>query len=117
MAGGEAFDRSLAALAPFGRLVAYGVASGEGNTVRSGQLMRASRSVVGFWLMHCLGRPAMVDEALADLFARVARGELRVVAGPAYPLAEAARAQLDLAERRTIGKVTLDPTVQGPDPG
>jgi NADPH2:quinone reductase len=117
MAGGEAFDRSLAALAPFGRLVTYGIASGESNTVRSGDLMRTSRSVVGFWLTHCLGRPAMIDEALADLFARVARGELRVVAGPAYPLADAARAQLDLAERRTTGKVTLDPTVQPREPG
>jgi len=109
MAGGEVFERSLQALAPFGRLVTYGIASGEPNTVRSGDLMRGSRSVVGFWLMHCLGRPAMVDEALADLFARVARGELRVVAGPAYPLAQAAQAQLDLAQRRTTGKVTLDP--------
>jgi NADPH2:quinone reductase len=111
MSGGEVFDRSLAALAPFGRLVTYGISSGDANTVRSASLMRHSRSVVGFWLMHCLGRPAMVDEALADLFARVARGELRVVAGPAYPLADAARAQRDLAERRTTGKVTLDPTV------
>lgn len=109
MAGGAVFDASLDALAPFGRLVAYGIASREQNTLRSGALMRRSRAVVGFWLMHCLGRPAMVDEALADLFARVARGELRVVAGPAYPLADAARAQADLAERRTTGKVTLDP--------
>ncbi|HEV7804481.1 MAG TPA: zinc-binding dehydrogenase, partial [Solirubrobacteraceae bacterium] len=112
MAGGEVFDRSLAALAPFGRLVTYGISSGERNSVRSGDLMRRSRSVIGFWLMHCLGRPAMIDEALADLFARVARGELRAVAGPAYPLADAAQAQRDLAERRTTGKVTLDPTVQ-----
>jgi NADPH2:quinone reductase len=111
LAGGAIFDASLAALAPFGRLVTYGIASGEANTVRSGHLMRRSRSVVGFWLMHCLGRPAMVDEALADLFARVARGELRVVAGPAYPLAEAAQAQIDLAARRTTGKVTLDPAI------
>jgi NADPH2:quinone reductase len=110
MVGGEVFDRSLAALAPFGRLVTYGMSSGEPNTVRSGDLMRRSRSVVGFWLVHCLGRPAMIDEALADLFARVARGELRVVSGPSYPLADAARAQRDLAERRTIGKVTLDPS-------
>ncbi len=111
MTGGAVFDASLAALAPFGRLVTYGISSSEPNTVRSGSLLRRSRSVVGFWLMHCLGRPAMVDEALADLFARVARGELRVVAGPAYPLADAARAQVDLAARRTTGKVTLDPTV------
>ena len=110
MAGGAVFDASLAALAPFGRLVVYGIASGEGNTVRSGSLMRGSRAVVGFWMAHCLGRPAMVDDALADLFERVARGELRVVTGPAYPLGQAAQAQTDLVARRTTGKVTLDPT-------
>ena len=110
MAGGRVFDESLEALGPFGRLVTYGIASGESNTVRSGDLMRSSRSVVGFWLMHCIGRPTMLDEALADLFARLSRGELRVVTGPAYPLGEAARAQADLAARRTTGKVTLDPT-------
>jgi NADPH2:quinone reductase len=109
MAGGPVFDASLAALAPFGRLVVYGIASHEANTVRSGDLMRRSRAVVGFWLMHCIGRPTMIDEALADLFERVARGELRVVTGPAYPLEQAAEAQTELVARRTTGKVTLDP--------
>jgi NADPH:quinone reductase len=110
MAGGPVFDASLDALAPFGRLVIYGIASGENNTIRSGSLMRHSRAVVGFWFAHCLKRPAMIDDALADLFARVRRDELRVVTGPAYPLDQAAQAQTDLAERRTTGKVTLDPT-------
>ena len=110
MAGGPVFEQSLAALGPFGRLVTYGIASGHSNTVRSGDLMRSSRAVVGFWLMHCIGRPAMLDEALADLFERVAAGELRVVTGPAYALADAAQAQTDLAARRTTGKVALDPT-------
>jgi NADPH2:quinone reductase len=110
MAGGAVFDASLAALAPFGRLVTYGIASGENNTVRSGSLMKSSRAVVGFWFAHCLDRPSMIDDALADLFERVRRGDLRVVTGPAYSLADAARAQTDLAERRTTGKVTLDPT-------
>jgi NADPH2:quinone reductase len=110
MAGGAVFDQSLEALAAFGRLVTYGIASQEGNTVRSGDLMRSSRAVVGFWFMHCLSRPEMIDDALADLFERVARGELRVVTGPSYPLDQAAQAQADLAARRTTGKVTLDPT-------
>jgi NADPH2:quinone reductase len=109
MAGGEVFEASLAALAPFGRLVTYGIASRQPNEVSSGALMRRSRAVVGFWLMHCIGRPEMVDEALADLFARVQRGELRVHPGGTYPLADAARAQVDLAERRTMGKLLLDP--------
>jgi NADPH2:quinone reductase len=109
MAGGEVFEQSLAALAPFGRLVTYGIASRRPNEISTGSLMRRSRAVVGFWLMHAVGRPDMIDEALADLFARVRRGELRAHVGATYPLSEAAQAQVDIAERRTTGKVVLDP--------
>ena len=110
MAGGAVFEACLAALAPFGRLVTYGIASGEGNEVHTRKLMGRSRAVVGFWLMHCLGRPGMIDEALTDLYARAARGELRAVVGATYPLSDARQAQIDLAERRTTGKVLLDPS-------
>ena len=109
MAGGEVFEQSMAALAPFGRMVTYGIAGGQPNQVDTGTLMRRTQAVVGFWLMRCLGQPSMVDEALADLFARAARGELRAVVGGTYPLSEAARAQEDLAARRTTGKLLLDP--------
>jgi NADPH2:quinone reductase len=109
MAGGAVFDACLDALAPFGRLVTYGIASREQNEVRSGALMRKSRAVVGFWFMHCMGRRDMVEEPLAELFDLAARGEIRVVVGETYPLSEAARAQVDLAERRTTGKLLLDP--------
>ncbi|HEX2104187.1 MAG TPA: NADPH:quinone oxidoreductase family protein [Solirubrobacteraceae bacterium] len=110
MAGGRVFEESRKALAPFGRLVTYGIASREQNEVRTGSLMRRSQGVVGFWLAHLFGRPGMFEQALTDLFARAASGELRVVAGPTYPLSEARQAQIDLAERRTTGKVTLDVT-------
>jgi NADPH2:quinone reductase len=109
MAGGQVFEESMAALAPFGRMVAYGIASGEPNQVDTGRLMRRTQAVVGFWLMRCLGHPTMVDEALADLFDRAVRGELRAVVGATDPLADAARAQQDLAARRTTGKLLLDP--------
>jgi NADPH:quinone reductase len=111
MAGGEVFEQCEEALAPFGRLVAYGIATREQNTLRTGRLMRRSHAVVGFWVNHLLDRPALLDEALHDLFARAASGELRIVVGATYPLADAARAQVDLAERRTTGKLLLDPTV------
>jgi NADPH:quinone reductase len=110
MSGGPVFDACFAALAPFGRIVAYGAASGEGNEVSTRKLMGRSRAVVGFWLVNCLGRPAMVDEALADLFARAERGALRAVVGATYPLSQARQAQIDLAERRTTGKVVLVPS-------
>lgn len=109
MAGGRSFDESFDALAPFGRIVAYGIATREQNEVRTGRLLRTSRSVVGFWFHHCLEHPAMVDEALADLFERVAHGRLRVHLGGTWPLAQAAEAQVALAERRTTGKLFLDP--------
>ncbi|HUO74667.1 MAG TPA: zinc-binding dehydrogenase [Solirubrobacteraceae bacterium] len=109
MAGGAVFEQSLAALAPFGRLVAYGGASGTMNEVATGALMQKSRAVVGFWLVHCLGRPEMVQDALADLFSRAARGELRAVIGATYPLSDAAQAQSEMQARRTTGKVLLDP--------
>jgi NADPH:quinone reductase len=110
MAGGAVFDACFAALAPFGRLVIYGIASGDGNEVHTRKLLGRSRAIVGFWLVHCLGRPAMIDEALADLYARAARGELRAVVSATYPLSDARQAQIDLAERRTTGKVLLDPS-------
>jgi NADPH2:quinone reductase len=110
MAGGRVFDASLEALAPFGRLVTYGIASGQPNQVASGALMRKSRSVIGFWLMHCLQRPAeLVDAPLQELFERTAAGEVRVVEGETYPLSEVRRAHEELQARRTSGKLLLDP--------
>jgi NADPH:quinone reductase len=109
MAGGEAFERSYEALAHFGRLVVCGIGTQEPNQVSSGSLLRHSRSVIGFYLFHCVERPGMLADALTDLFARAARGELRAVLGGTYPLEQAARAQVDLRERRTTGKLLLDP--------
>jgi NADPH2:quinone reductase len=111
MAGGQVFEASLAALAPFGRLVVYGMASGEPNAVPSGALMRKSRGVIGFWLMHCLARPAeLVDAPLKELFDLAAAGELRVIEGETYRLSEVGRAHADLQARRTSGKCLLDPS-------
>jgi NADPH:quinone reductase len=110
MSGGRVFSQSAEALAPFGRIVAYGIASREQNTLQTGRLMRKSRAVVGFWLMHCLGRREMVEEPLADLFDRAARGELRPQIGETYALSDVRRAHEDLQGRRTSGKVLLDPS-------
>ena len=109
MAGGHVFDQSLRALAPFGRLVTYGIASGEPNTVASGALMARSQAVIGFWLAHCFGRPGMVAEPMQELFELVASGGLRVVEGEVYGLSEARRAHEDMQARRTSGKLVLDP--------
>jgi NADPH2:quinone reductase len=109
MSGGRVFDAAIEALAPFGRIVAYGIAGREPNTVETGRLMRKSRAVIGFWLMHCLGRRDMMEEPLADLFARAARGELKPQIGETYALSDVRQAHEDMQGRRTSGKLLLDP--------
>jgi NADPH:quinone reductase len=110
MAGGSTFAGAFNALAPFGRIVAYGIASREPNTVETGRLMRKSRSVVGFWLMHCLGRREMIEEPLADLFDRAVRGDLKPQIGETYALSDVRKAHEDMQGRRTSGKQLLDPS-------
>ncbi len=110
LAGGQVFEESYNALAPLGRMVVYGIASREQNEVRTGKLMRTNRQVIGFWIQPLLERPEMVGPPLQDLFAQIADGAVRVVVGATYPLSRAAEAQVALAERRTSGKLLLDPT-------
>ena len=108
MTGGSVFDASLAALAPMGRLVAYGQASRQQPTpVAPGALMARSQAVIGFWLVHV--KPAAMAEAVGDLLGLLAAGDLQPVIGATYPLAEAASAHRALLDRSSVGKLILDP--------
>ncbi|MEZ0067711.1 NADPH2:quinone reductase [Streptacidiphilus sp. MAP12-20] len=110
MTGGPVFDASLAALAPFGRLVTYGLASrAEPKPLTAGALMGHSRAVVGFWLMHALGRPELHAQPMAELLNLVASGDLVPQLGGTYPLADARVVHEALRSRATTGKLVLDP--------
>ena len=110
MTGGPVFDASLAAVAPFGRLVTYGGASRQDpKPIVPGALMNRSRAVIGFWLVHAFRVPGMLDEAILPMLDMVAAGELRAIVGGTYPLEEARRAHEDLRARRTTGKLVLTP--------
>jgi len=110
MSGGATFDACLESLAPFGRLVTFGLASREPNLIRNADLMRTGRSVVGFWLVHLFGKPDLLRQGIGELLGAVATGELEVVVGDVYPLSEASRAHEDIQARRTSGKLLLDPS-------
>jgi NADPH2:quinone reductase len=110
MVGGRTFGESFEALAPFGRLVTFGIASREiPEPVDVVALNRHSRGVIGFWLAHCFRRAGMFDGPARELLDLVAAGELRTVVGGTYPLADARRAHEDLRARRSVGKLVLDP--------
>lgn len=114
MVGGRVFDASLAALAPFGRLVTYGLTSREAPApVHATSLMATSRAVVGFWLVHALRLPGGLRPAMEELVDLHFTGRLQVLDGGRYPLAEARRAHEDLRARRTTGKLTLDCSTTG----
>jgi NADPH:quinone reductase len=110
MSGGDAFEATLRTLAPFGRLVTFGIASREENQVRTGHLLRTSRAVVGFWLVHLFRRPEVLRRGIEEILGAAAAGELRAVIGGVYPLSEVQRAHEEIAARRTQGKLLLDPS-------
>ena len=112
MVGGPTFDGSLRALAPFGRLAVFGMASRTPPTpIAPGALMVGSKSVIGFWLIDCMRDLTMFSEPMKELFDMTAAGSLTPIVGPAYPLGGARQAHEDMRARATTGKVVLDPTL------
>ena len=111
MVGGTTTDQSIAALAPFGRCVVYGMASREApSLVDPRRLIRRSQGVIGFWLAHAMRDPAHhLAAPMRELLELTVAGDLTPVVGGTYPLSEAAQAHRDLRERRTVGKLVLDP--------
>jgi NADPH:quinone reductase len=110
MSGGDSFDAEMGVLAPLGRMVVFGIASGEQREVSTAALLRGSKSVIGFWLVHLLARRELAAPMIGELLGAVASGDLDVTIGGVYPLSEAARAHEDLIARRTTGKLLLDPS-------
>jgi len=111
MAGGTVTDQSIAALAPFGRLAFYGMASREKPApVDPVKLLARSTAVIGMWLPHAFRLPGgVVHRAMDELFGLVLDGKLRAVPGGEYAMSEVRKAHEDLRARRTSGKLLLDP--------
>ncbi len=108
--GKDTFDDSLAALRPRGMMVLYGAASGQvppldPQRLNAGGSLFLTRPT----LAHYIADPAELRWRAGEVFDQVASGELDVRIGGSYPLADAARAQQDLAARRTTGKLLLVP--------
>jgi len=109
MVGGDFPEKNLSCLAPFGRMVVFGSASGERGKMIPARLMNGNQAVTGFWLPPVMGRPDLVGSSLQDILGWVASGEVRLTIGARYPLERAAEAHDDLEGRRTTGKIVLNP--------
>jgi NADPH:quinone reductase len=108
--GAATFDDSLRALRRRGTMVLYGGASGpvppfEVQRLLTGGSLYLTRPTMGDYIVTREELLSRTD----DLFRWMAAGELDVRIGHTYPLAAAAKAQDDLAGRRTTGKLVLKP--------
>jgi NADPH2:quinone reductase len=107
---GTGFEAELKALGPLGRIVVFGNAARHPSQVETNYLLQTSKSVIGFWLVPLVvQRREVVAGAIAELLGAVATGELEAVIGQVYPMSEARRAHEDIQERRSTGKLLLDP--------
>ena len=108
--GQDTFDDGLAALRPRGMMVLYGAASGQVPPVdpqrlNSGGSLFLTRPT----LVHYVADATELRWRAGEVFDWITKGELDVRIGGTYPLSDAARAQEDLAGRRTTGKLLLLP--------
>jgi NADPH:quinone reductase len=107
---GTGFDAELHALGMLGRMVVFGNAARDPSEVHTNYLLQTSKSVLGFWLVALVARrQGLIASMIGELLGAVATGDLEVTIGGTYPLSEVARAHTDMQERRTTGKLLLDP--------
>ncbi|MFT4439192.1 quinone oxidoreductase family protein [Caballeronia sp. 15715] len=109
MSGGETVGRALDALAPFGRMVVYGQASGESTAVNPQRLTVLNQSITGFYIGGYFQHETLISKALNEIVDYVASGRLTLHVGVRLPLSAAIEAHKLLEERQTTGKVVLEP--------
>jgi NADPH2:quinone reductase len=104
--GRDTQKTSLEALAPFGRLIHFGSASGDPEPVNVDDLYEKSIQVGAFWL-RTPHAAAVAQAAVSALLEGLASRSLRTPTTTVFPLAEAAGAHHALESRATEGKLLL----------
>jgi NADPH:quinone reductase-like Zn-dependent oxidoreductase len=121
--GGENLRKSYRALAPLGRLVAFGFSAAAPGTSRQVvtavwqllrmprfspvRLMNDNRGALGFNLGHLWGEIDLLRTYLQKLIAYYQDGHIRPVVSRTFPLEQAAAAHAFIQGRQNVGKVVL----------
>ena len=107
MLGGEHTAKSVGCLGNFGRLIAYGSATGQRGTIDVGSLYAKGTSVHGLWLTYLSQNATLMQQAWNQMSLWIAQDRLRPVVGEVLPMEKAAAAYRALLNRKNFGKVVL----------
>ena len=108
--GKDTFPGSLDCLRPLGMFVSFGQSSGVVPPFSVSLLQqKGSLFVTRPVLFHYIADREALDAAAGELFDVVGKGIVKVVVNQQYKLADAGKAQDDLAQRRTSGTTILIP--------
>ena len=106
--GGAVFDASLRAIAPDGRILVIGFASGTVPQIPANILLVKNVTVIGYWWgAYRKLNPALVQDSLAECVQWWAEGKLKPLVSQTLPLDRAAAALDLLRTRAATGKVVL----------
>jgi NADPH:quinone reductase len=108
MLGGEHTAKSVGCLGNFGRLIAYGSATGERGRIEIGTLYAKGASVHGLWLTYLSGNSSLMREAWLQLSDWAAQDKFCPVVGDVLPMEKAPDAYRLMLERKNFGKVVLE---------
>ncbi len=107
--GGDVFDKNFECLAPLGRVVVAGCASGDARSVSGMQLLSRGHTVSGLNLRHFATQSALMHEALTTMFGWIQADVMKPIVGESHPLKDAAEAHRRMEARQTYGKIVLIP--------
>jgi NADPH2:quinone reductase len=108
--GGDTTDLSLKCIAWNGRLLVIGFASGQIPEIKLNRVLLKNIAVVGLhWSAYPEREPERIDDCFAGLFEMSERGAIEPLVSARYRLEEAGQALMDLATRKTVGKIVLVP--------
>ncbi|MEL6402982.1 MAG: NADPH:quinone oxidoreductase family protein [Chloroflexota bacterium] len=108
--GGDAFDVAVRCVAWEGRYLVIGFASGRIPELAVNRVLLKNSSLVGvFWGAYALNDPAVMQQSFQTLLTWYAEGKIKPHIDRVYPLADAAQALTDMANRKAKGKLILKP--------
>ncbi len=108
--GKTTFLKGFDALAPTGRMILYGAASGQPDPLDLPVLAAKGSLYVQRPTLQTYARtPELLQDRAAAVFELMAIGAVEVRIGATYPLSQARQAMEDLEARKTTGKLLLIP--------